>query len=119
VLSATAPGAPTLQSATADQQAGAVTVAFTAPPAVRVSLWPFTAPPTPGGGAPITEYRVRCRETNTVVRVTSASPVVFTGLPRGEELTFEVVAVNAAGQGPASAASQPVRLGETRRGPVI
>jgi hypothetical protein len=100
VLAATAPGAPTLQSATADHQAGAVTVAFTAPPASD-------------GGAPITGYRVRCRELPEIApAVATSSPVIFTGLPRGRDLTFEVLAVNAVGPGPASAASQPVRLGK-------
>jgi hypothetical protein len=97
---ATAPGAPTLQSATADQQAGAVTVAFTAPPASD-------------GGAPITGYRVRCREL-PLATVASSSPATLPGLPRGRDLTFEVVAVNCVGPGPASAASELVRLGEGR-----
>jgi hypothetical protein len=89
-----------LQSATADHQAGAVTVAFARP---------FFGT--------VTEYRVRCRETNTVVRATSASPVTFMGLPRGRDLTFEVVAVNRVGPGPgpASAASQPIKIGEVVR----
>jgi hypothetical protein len=92
-----------LQSATADHQAGAVTVAFTAPTA---SIG--------------TRYRVWCRELpDTAPTLVSASPVTVTGLPRAQELTFEVVAVNAAGSGPASHPFNPVRLGEMRRDPVI
>jgi hypothetical protein len=88
---------PVLQSATADHQAGAVTVAFISPPTASI----------------VTTYQVRCRELpGTAPTVASSSPVTLTGLPRGRDLSFEVVAVNAAGPGQPSAASQPVRLGE-------
>jgi hypothetical protein len=93
------PGRPVLQSATADQQAGAVIVAF--------------APPTSDGGSPITGYQVRCREANTVATIALTSPATLTGLPRGRDLTFEVVAVNGTGPGPASAPSKAITLGQS------
>jgi hypothetical protein len=84
-----------VQAATADHQAGSVTVAF--------------APPTSDGGSPVTEYRVRCRETQAT-QTGGISPVTLTGLPRGQELAFELVAVNAVGPGFASAPSRPTRV---------
>jgi hypothetical protein len=97
----TAPGAPTLLAVTPDDTAGSVTVAF--------------EPPSSSGGLPITQYLARCHEiTGAEAEVVGAtSPLAFAEgmLPRGRDLTFVVVAVNRAGEGPASAPSPPVRLG--------
>jgi len=66
----------------------------------------FTAPASNGGG-PITSYTVtsapgRFTGTGTV------SPITVTGLTNGAAYTFRVTATNAAGTGPASAASNCV-----------
>ncbi|WP_159083677.1 peroxidase family protein [Nocardioides terrigena] len=94
---ATAPGAVTGVTAVAgDTQA---TVSFTAP--------------ADNGGSPITEFRVQVlvggvvQNTVTGIAPTATSTVV-TGLTNGTPVTFQVIAVNAVGAGPASAPSAAV-----------
>jgi uncharacterized repeat protein (TIGR02543 family) len=68
----------------------------------------FTAPSDNGGGA-ITGYRVTSTPGNIVVTTTNAdSSVVVTGLTNGTSYTFTVEALNAAGNGAASVASEAV-----------
>jgi hypothetical protein len=83
---------------TPDQRTGSVTVTFAAPGS--------------DGGLPITEYHVRCREVAGAEAKGATSPLVWAGvmLPLGQDLTFEVVAVNALGEGPPSEPSQQVQL---------
>jgi hypothetical protein len=87
-----------LLSATSHHQAGSVTVGFEIP--------------TSNGDLPIIEYRARCREVAGAEVVGVASPLAFAEgvLPRGQDLTFVVVAVSGVGEGPASAPSPPTRL---------
>lgn len=84
----TAPGAPTIGTATAGNLKATVT---------------FSAPSS-NGGAAITGYRV----TSTPSSITadgSASPIVVTGLSNGTPYTFKVKALNSVGYGSESAAS--------------
>lgn len=87
----TAPGAPTIGTATAGTASASVT---------------FT-PPASDGNLPITGYRV----TSTPGGITAtgtASPINVTGLTAAVAYTFTVAAQNAAGFGPESAASNSV-----------
>ena len=91
------PGAPVIGNATAGNTSA--TVRWTAP--------------ADNGGSPITQYRVQVRTGTTVVRtVTGVAPTatstVVTGLTNGTAYNFRVRAVNAAGLGPLSAASNTV-----------
>jgi hypothetical protein len=87
-----APGAPTIGTTTAgDTQA---TVAFTAPANT--------------GGTTITGYTVTTNPADVAPVSGAGSPIVVTGLTNGQAYTFTVTADNAAGTGPASAASNSV-----------
>jgi len=85
------PDAPTIGTATAGNTSASVT---------------FTAPSNIGGGA-ITGYTVISSPGGFTGTGTS-SPVSVTGLTNGTAYTFTVVATNAYGAGPASAASNSV-----------
>jgi hypothetical protein len=90
------PNAPTI---------GTATVATT----TSISV-PFTAPANVGGGV-ITGYRATARDSSSgaLFSVSGASsPIVITGLTTGNTYTATVVAINAYGTGPASAASNSV-----------
>jgi hypothetical protein len=68
---------------------------------------------SPPAASIVTQYRASCRETQDVVTGV-ASPLTFAGavLPRGRDLTFEVVALNRVGESPATVSFQPCQLGE-------
>jgi titin len=91
VLPASLPGAPT--SVTATLISGGVSVAFT--------------PPTNTGGAPINSYTVTSNP-GGITATGGQGPITVRGLTNGVTYTFTVVATTAAGNGPASAASNPV-----------
>jgi len=96
----TAPGAPTIGTAVAGD--ARATVNWTAP--------------TNTGGAAITEYRIQVRTGTTIVRTVSgiagtASSSVVTGLTNGTAYNFRVRAVNSAGVGALSLASNVVTPG--------
>ncbi len=96
-VTVTAPGAPTIGTATAGNAAATVN---------------WTAPANTGGAA-ISEYRIDVRTGTTVVRTVSgvagtASSSVVTGLTNGTAYTFQVRAVNSAGPGALSASSNAV-----------
>ena len=87
-------GAPTIGTATAGPESA--TVSFTAP--------------TDDGGTPITSYTVTATDVTDPAHggqsvSGTGSPVTLAGLTDGDSYTFSVVANNAAGTGPASAAS--------------
>lgn len=86
------PGAPTAVSAVAGSAQATVS---------------FAAPATDGGSA-ITKYTVTSNPGGVAATTTGATTAVVTGLSNGTPYTFTVVATNAAGDGPASAASAPV-----------
>jgi hypothetical protein len=86
-----APDAPTIGTATAG--AGSASVAFTAPANV--------------GGSAITGYTV-ISSPGSIIGTGASSPVTVSGLTNGTAYTFTVVATNAYGTGPASAASNSV-----------
>ena len=90
-VNAVAPGAPTIGTATAGD--GQATLTFTAP--------------TSTGGATITGYEVTISPGNTVVTGAS-SPITIPNLTNGTAYSFTVKAINSAGSGPASAASNTV-----------
>jgi len=90
-VNAIAPGAPAIGTATAGNTQAAVH---------------FTAPASTGGAA-ITGYIVTVSPGNATVTGT-ASPIAVTGLANGTPYTFTVQAVNSAGPGAASAASNSV-----------
>lgn len=83
VLTGTAPGAPTLNSATPGD--GKVTLAFTAPAS--------------DGGSAITSYNATC---GAVTVAGPVSPIAVTGLSNGMAYSCSVRAVNVTGQGAAS-----------------
>lgn len=91
VVNAVAPGAPTHPVATAGS--GQASVAFTAPGS--------------DGGSPITSYTVTANP-GGATGTGASSPIVLMGLTNGTAYTFTVTAKNAAGTGPASAASAAV-----------
>jgi uncharacterized protein with beta-barrel porin domain len=86
-----APGAPTIGTATAGNTTASVA---------------FTAPASDGGSA-ITGYTVTSSPGNITGTGTS-SPISVTGLTNGTSYTFTVTATNAIGTGTASAASNAV-----------
>ncbi|NLK53166.1 MAG: hypothetical protein GX295_12110 [Syntrophomonadaceae bacterium] len=88
---ASAPGAPTNVAATAGD--GQATVSFTSP--------------ADNGGGAITGYTVTSSPGNITVAGTDTT-ITITGLSNGTTYTFTVTASNAAGTGPASAASNAV-----------
>jgi len=90
-VNAVAPGAPGIGTATAGNTQAAVH---------------FTAPAS-SGGATITGYIVTVFPGNATVTGT-ASPIAVTGLTNGMPYTFTVQALNSAGPGAASAASNSV-----------
>jgi hypothetical protein len=83
-------GAPTIGTATAG--AVSASVAFTAPTYVGSGITGYTATSSPGG----------------ITGTGASSPVTVSGLTAGTAYTFTVTATTAAGQGPASAASNSV-----------
>ena len=83
-------GAPTIGTATAG--ALSASVAFTAPTYVGSGITGYTATSSPGG----------------FTGTGASSPVTVSGLTAGTAYTFTVTATTAAGQGPASAASNSV-----------
>lgn len=85
------PNAPTIGTATAGAGSASVT---------------FTAPSNVGGGA-ITSYTV-ISSPGSITGTGSSSPITVSGLTNGTAYTFTVVATNAYGTGPASAASNSV-----------
>ncbi|MDG0792381.1 X2-like carbohydrate binding domain-containing protein [Cohnella ginsengisoli] len=87
----TTPGAPTSVTATAG---------------VKEATVSFVAPSVDGGSA-ITGYRV-VSAPDGVEATGSGSPITVTGLRAGVSYTFNVQAINAAGSGPMSAASNAV-----------
>ena len=86
------PTAPQIGSATAGN--ASATVSF--------------SPPVDDGGSPITGYRVTSSAGGGVNVTGTASPITVTGLANGTTYTFNVSAINAAGTGPSSAASNAV-----------
>jgi hypothetical protein len=91
---ATAPGAPTIGTATAGPASATVT---------------FT-PPASTGGSGITSYTVTATDHTKAARggqtaTGTASPITVGGLTNGDSYTFTVTATNTVGTGPASAAS--------------
>lgn len=91
-VNAVVPGAPGSPAATAgDTQAS---VAFVAP--------------LNNGGSAIISYTVTTNPADVAPVNGAASPVVITGLTNGQAYTFTVTANNAAGTGPASAASNSI-----------
>jgi uncharacterized protein (TIGR02145 family) len=91
VTPSTVPGAPTIGTATKGNAQASVT---------------FTAPANNGGSA-ITGYIVTSNPGN-FTGTGSASPITVTGLTNGTAYTFTVIATNANGNSPASAASNSV-----------
>ncbi|HEY9042199.1 MAG TPA: Ig-like domain-containing protein, partial [Rheinheimera sp.] len=67
----------------------------------------FVAPVNTGGSA-ITSYTVTTNPADVAPVNGAASPIVVTGLTNGQAYTFTVTANNAAGTGPASAASNSI-----------
>jgi len=87
----TVPGAPGMGGAASGD--GQATVAF--------------SPPAFDGGSPVFGYVVTASPSG-ITASGDSSPLVVTGLSNGTAYAFTVVAINAMGQGPASAASAPV-----------
>jgi len=87
----TVPSAPTNVTAIAGD--GQATISFTVP--------------SSDGGSPITGYKVIVTPSGMVLTGTS-SPITVTGLTNGTAYTFTVIAMNAAGDGVESAASNTV-----------
>ena len=83
-------GAPTIGTATAG--ALSASVAFTAPAYTGSGITGYTATSSPGG----------------ITGTGASSPITVSGLTAGTAYTFTVTATTAAGQGPASAASNSV-----------
>ncbi len=99
---ATAPGAPTIGTATRGNGQASVT---------------FTAPASDGGSA-ITGYTVTSSP-GGFTGTGAASPIVVTGLTNGTAYTFTVTATNAIGTSAASAASSAVTPATTPGAPTI
>ena len=87
----TVPGAPTIGTATAGNTTASVN---------------FTAPSSDGGSA-ITGYTATSNP-SSITGTNASSPITVTGLTNGTSYTFSVIATNAIGSGPASAASNSV-----------
>jgi len=92
VIPAAVPDAPT--EVTVERGEGQVTVSWTAP--------------TETGGSDITGYTVTASSDNATCATTDATTCTVEGLTNGTEYTFSVVATNAVGDSPASAASAKV-----------
>jgi titin len=92
VLSATAPGAPTLGAVTAGN--GQLSVAF--------------SPPASDGGAAVTTYKYSLNGGSYVDAATTSSPLVITGLANGTSYTVTLKATNSVGDGTASSTSAAV-----------
>ncbi len=80
--------------------------------------------PAPNGGTAVTSYQVQVRTGTTVLRTVTgiaatARTTVVTGLTNGTAYNFRVRAVNAAGPGALSAASNTVTPATTPGAPVI
>ena len=74
------------------------------------------------GGTAITSYRVTCRSSNgglTRSTTGASSPVTITSLSNGRAYTCTVVATNAIGDSPASAASSSFVAGRTPDAPTL
>lgn len=83
-------GAPTIGTATAGSSSASVT--FTAPTYTGSGITGYTVTSSPGG----------------ITGTGASSPITVSGLTNGTAYTFTVTATTAAGQGPASAASNSV-----------
>ena len=97
VVPATAPGAPTIGTATGGNTQA--TVAFTVP--------------SNNGGASISHYTVTATDSTTPANggetaTGTTSPIVVSGLTNGDSYTFTVTATNSAGTGAASGPSNTV-----------
>jgi hypothetical protein len=99
-LPATAPGVPTIGTATAGNTT--VSVAF--------------SPPGSNGGSAITSYTVTCGARSMSG---STSPITVTGLANGVAVTCTVLATNAVGNSSASAASNSVTPATVPSAPTI
>lgn len=102
-----APDAPTAVTAVASA-ANQATLTFT--------------PPAVDGGAPIVNYRVYATAGNTAFNQTgngSRSPILVRGLTPGQTYTFQITAVNAAGESAKSAPSNAVTAFRLPGAPVI
>jgi hypothetical protein len=77
------------------------------------------AVPLGDGGSPITHYTVRAYIGSTVARTqtSSTTSATVTGLTNGTAYTFRVSAHNAAGEGPASAATASIQPGRAPTAP--
>lgn len=95
-------GAPTIGTATKGN--GQATVTFTAP--------------VNDGGSPITGYTVTSNP-GGITATGTASPITVTGLTNGTAYTFTVIATNANGNSPASAASNSVTPSAVPGAPAI
>jgi uncharacterized protein (TIGR02145 family) len=102
VTPSTGPGAPTIGTATAGNAQAIVA---------------FTAPASNGGSA-ITGYTVTSNPGN-ITGTGSTSPITVTGLTNGTAYTFTVIATNANGNSPASAASNSVTPSSVPGAPTI